>query len=583
MRVRPSNLLYCAFWLFISLCAYQTSAHSLDLTSHDAGLIGKYVSFFQEDAETPLNLEQAIARFNEGQYIKSRSSSLSLGIGVRPVWIKLSVDNKTNINTLYRLAIETPWLDYIDSYHVYSDELVRQVTGGDGMAFEYRPMPYRYFAYETTFPKGEMDIYIRVETAGPMAIPLYLSSSQAAISRDIRQGYEYGVLYGIMLALGLYNLILFFLIRQPEFGLYSGYLFGFVANSLSYTGQIHAVFTPDFGPYFQDWMDISLMVTYSVLGLHFARTLLRTRHYAPGLDKFTFWVATLIPCGMALGALLSNLYISMILAFILNTSFVFLFMVLGYRAYQEKVNLALFFFISSVTAAACICISTAAVAGLLPLNDITFKLIEVGMAFEAIVLAVLLGDRFRSTQRKHERAERFARTDELTQVLNRRGFRLLADAVWRELSVRDNAAVVLLDIDKFKAINDTYGHGEGDRVIHEVASRLRSVARDGDIFARWGGEEFIVLLINTDIEQARFQAERLRKSIETAQFEIMQSKVPITVSVGVAGSNKGLFEGLPLSQQPLEKIISKADKALYEAKNSGRNQVSFYIHHASAS
>ena len=577
------NIRNMPFWLallitFISCFGSVAYADDIvELQTHRASMIGKDLQYFQEDG-TRLSIAQARERFQSGLVKDSSSDAISLGLGVKPVWLKTTIQNIQGSNQAYRFSVETPWLDYVDAFVVKNGSVVQVVSGGDAMAFEERPMQYRYFAFDWVFEKGTTEVYFRVESAGPMAIPIRLAKVEDAIGRDIRQGYEYGILYGIMLALAIYNLVLYLLIRLPEFGLYAAYLFGFVANSLSYTGQIHAVFTPDFGPYFQDWVDISLMVTYSVFGLHFARVLLKTKDYAPRLDKVTMWIANSIPVGMLLGAAINSLMFSMVLAFLLNTSFAWLFILLGYKALKARVKLAKFFFISSVTAAICICISTASVAGLVPYNDVTFKLIEVGMAVEALLLAVVLAYRFRIVQRGKEVAEFDARTDELTSLKNRRGFRDKADAVWSEMiQYNHDVSVVLIDIDKFKVINDTFGHAKGDVVIREVASRIYQTMRKTDISARWGGEEFILLLPDTDREQARFYAERLRKAVESDPiFSFEGEEVFITASLGVAGTHSAKFDNEPVSSLQIEKMISHADQALYSAKNSGRNQVRVY-------
>lgn len=557
--------------------AVSAEREPLILSEFSPGMLGDRAVYFQELEGQQLTLQEARARFAGSDIKQGSSGSVTLGLGVEPAWLRVLVDNERSSDRQYRLSIETPWLDYIDAYMVHDGEVIRNVRGGDGLAFDQRPMQIRHFAFETVFPSGTTELIFRVQTEGPMAIPIRLATVEQASRRDITQAYQYGALYGIMLALGIYNLILFFMIRKPEFGLYSAYLFGFVANSLSYTGQIHTVITPDFGPLFQDWVDISLMITYSVLGLHFARHVLRTWDYAPRLDRFTYWVANGIPVGMLLGALMGSLQISMLLAFLLNTGFVVLFVVLGYRALQAKVEMAWFFFVSSVTAATCIGISTGAVAGLLPYNDVTFKLIEAGMAFEAVMLAVLLAHHFKAEQRSRAEAEFFARTDDLTGINNRRGFREQANVLWENaIRYNNDLSIVLCDIDKFKRINDHYGHDAGDAVIQEMARRLAATARGADVYARWGGEEFILLLPNTDHEQARFQAERMRRNVEADPVQIDYFTIPVTISLGVAGSSNGRIGEQTLAESKLEKLIGKSDEALYKAKQSGRNQVKVY-------
>ena len=440
--------------------------------------------------------------------------------------------------------------------------------------FLQRPIQHRFYGYDVEFSPGRTDVYLRIETLGPMAIPVRLTTVDAAQEREVSTAYEYGLLYGVMAALSLYNLVLFIIIRQREYGLYSLYLLGFIVNSLSYTGQIHTVFTPDLGPYFQDWVDAFLMITYSVAGLHFARYLLNTRQYAPGLNTLTIWVATAIPVAMVVSALFNQLVLTLVLAFILNSGFALLFIILGAKALQAGTPSAGLFVISSVTAAVCIAISTMAVAGLVPYNDFTFKLIEMGMAFEAIFLAVILAQRFRMAQRDKLIAETYARTDPLTRLKNRRGFKEVADQLW-QTQVRKNrdVAVVLLDIDHFKSINDAYGHAQGDSVLKKIARCIESTARKGDVAARWGGEEFILFLPETDQQEAAVQAERIRHAIQSEKIGTEKGEMQVTASFGVAGRLLHQKRDAAANDFDLETLIREADNALYMAKGDGRNCV----------
>ena len=513
--------------------------------------------------------------FYQSNVKKGSSHSISLGIDVAPAWMKFTVNNISELDETYRLSVETPWLDYIDTWLVQDGKVIQHIQGGDAYPYEQRPMAYRFYAFEHSFSSGKTDVYIRIETKGPMAIPIHFSTVKKAINRDIASGYQYGLLYGIMLALALYNLVLYVFIRQKEYGLYSLYLIGFVLNSLSYTGQLHTVITYDFGPYFQDWLDIFLMITYSVAGLHFARLLLKTKFYALKLDQFVIRTTIFIPAGMVIGFIFDSLFISMILAFLLNTCFAVLFIALGVRALMANKPYAVIFILSSVTAAICITISTLAVAGfLVPYNGYTFKAIEVGMAFEAILLAVILARQFRMAQLDKVIAETYARTDSLTQLNNRRGFQELTQPIWQSIiRAKRDASFVLIDIDFFKRFNDQYGHDIGDKVLVKVAQCIEETSRKGDVCARWGGEEFIIFLPETSENQALLQAERIRTAIESLEIEVIQLPLSITASIGVAGTNESLFQNEPLTLDSLEPIINQSDRALYLAKQKGKNQV----------
>lgn len=549
-------------------------AATVDTAEFTDAMPGKYIQYFQEDNQR-LTIEQAQRHFASHKVKQGSSNALSLGIGTAPVWLRFNVSHTQEIAALYRLSVETPWLDHIDTWLIREGSLIKHIRGGDALPQQQWPMPYRFYAFEHGFEYGTTEVYIRVETLGPMAIPVRLSRLDKAIQRDIRTGYQYGVLWGIMSALALYNLVLFIFIRQKEYGLYACYLIGFVLNSLSYTGHIHTVITADFGPYFQDWTDITLMLTYSVAGLHFARFLLNTRSYAPRLDNIVKKVTLLIPAGMLLSFIFDQLVLAVVLAFILNSGFVVLFIAMGVSALRAHKPFAVIFLLSSVTAAICITVSTLAVAGvLIPYNDYTFKAIEVGMAFEAILLAVILARQFRMAKLDKIIAESYARTDALTGLNNRRGFYQICNPMWMN-TLRENRdfAVVLIDIDSFKKINDSYGHTCGDEVLLQVAKCIKATAREGDVPARWGGEEFILFLPETTQSQALIQAERLRQALQNIKIDSDQFSVTLTASFGVAGSEHGLVKGLAIADITLEQVINFADIALYSAKNSGKNRV----------
>lgn len=550
-------------------CAAAPSP-TVDLARFSQGALGPYSRYFQEEQSAPLSLEEALERFSTQEIPLSQGDSISLGIGTRPVWLQIPVHNPAGLSMPYRLSIEIPWLDQIEVWMSHPASATPEyVQGGDGVAFEKRPRPSRFFEFETRFTPGVTTITIRIETRGPMAIPIRLVRQDLAKKREVRTAYEFGLLYGLMGGLALYNLTLFLLMGQKEFGLYSLYLIGFIANSLSYTGQLYTVLTVDLGPWFQDWMDNFLMITYSVAGLHFARALLKSAEHSPRLDRFTFWVTVLLPGGILIGAVFDALVFSLLLAFLLNTTFALLFIVLGVAAWRAAVPPAKLFLISSVQAALCIGISTAAVGGLLPLNDFTFRLIEIGMSLEALLLAIILAQHFRLAQEGKQLAETFARTDPLTGLNNRRGFRESADKLWETLIRQQrHLSIIMLDIDFFKQVNDQFGHAGGDKALKAIADAISQMVRAGDLSARWGGEEFILLLPETDQNEALAQAERLRATIETLSVNYKGQRMSLTASLGVSGTLDGNWH-----PESIERMIDQADRALYTAKNSGRNQV----------
>lgn len=173
----------------------------------------------------------------------------------------------------------------------------------------------------------------------------------------------------------------------------------------------------------------------------------------------------------------------------------------------------------------------------------------------------------------HYEVEQLAVTDALTTLYNRRGFYHLAIAeVNRSLRYPCSLSIIIIDIDFFKRINDKYGHDIGDQVLRLVALLCKTVVRSTDLICRYGGEEFIILLPETDEQQAVDAAERLRVEISDTMIDTSLGMVSVTVSIGVAG----LFFGQTEPEKALELLIKRADRALYTAKMGGRNRVTLW-------
>jgi len=179
-----------------------------------------------------------------------------------------------------------------------------------------------------------------------------------------------------------------------------------------------------------------------------------------------------------------------------------------------------------------------------------------------------------SLRQSEELYRQLAITDPLTGIFNRRHFYQLANSeLQRTCRYCRPLAVMMIDIDYFKRVNDTYGHGIGDQVLQTLASLVREALRTIDIFARYGGEEFIVLLPETDLRAVRPIAERLCRKIAETPLPIEPNHIHITISVGGSAFDPSAQLSPSSTTGTLDKLIDLADKALYEAKRAGRNRV----------
>jgi len=170
-------------------------------------------------------------------------------------------------------------------------------------------------------------------------------------------------------------------------------------------------------------------------------------------------------------------------------------------------------------------------------------------------------------RRSNELLLELSNTDYLTGLFNRRYLmKELEKEFQRSVRIGHNLSLIILDVDHFKRVNDTYGHLQGDIVLQKVAQQLQKELRSYDVAARYGGEEFIAVLPEASLEDASFVAERIRAAVESLTFDGVVHELAITVSLGVAGIK------IPECGS-VDDVIKMADDALYRAKAAGRNRV----------
>lgn len=169
----------------------------------------------------------------------------------------------------------------------------------------------------------------------------------------------------------------------------------------------------------------------------------------------------------------------------------------------------------------------------------------------------------------YQRVQELAVTDALTGVSSRRYYLERAkEEVERSRKFSHIFSCLMIDIDHFKDYNDRYGHLVGDGILKEVSRIIKENIRQIDLLCRYGGEEFSLILTDTDNEQARFAAERIRQEVGDKHIKVYDEELQVTISVGIST--------FPRDGQEIEEVIDRADMALYQAKNTGRNRVCVY-------
>jgi diguanylate cyclase (GGDEF)-like protein len=228
----------------------------------------------------------------------------------------------------------------------------------------------------------------------------------------------------------------------------------------------------------------------------------------------------------------------------------------------------------AVTAAATICsiffsIGLVVVLDLLLKKQIPKDDVVIGAVIPAVLAPMMLFGFVRLSQqlaRAEAQLRSLAAEDPLTGVLNRRRFLELADVEWARAKRHGRPqSLLLIDVDGFKSVNDRHGHLTGDETLRRMAETSRACLRRTDLFGRYGGDEFVVLLPETEEPGAVLMAERIRRALEAAQVKSGAGLIRVTVSIGIAARRS--------ATEALDALIAQADTALYAAKANGRNRV----------
>lgn len=209
--------------------------------------------------------------------------------------------------------------------------------------------------------------------------------------------------------------------------------------------------------------------------------------------------------------------------------------------------------------------------------DLEHEALNVALAVIVLPMLAYIGQQVSSLRRRQirqgqelatalERLQDLATRDALTGLMNRRHMLdMLTEALKRYSRSGRGFAVAMLDVDYFKRINDSHGHPVGDAVLAGLAREAQAGLRQSDLLARWGGEEFLLLMPDTSLEGARVPVERIRTALAACDWsEVLPADEKVSVSIGVAAYGPG---------EPLEQTLARADEALYRAKSGGRDRV----------
>lgn len=560
------RLLFFVFLLspFTLLAASFSFNYSEHITSQQV--------YWQERDEASYQVSEVYTLWQQGQAFQPLDKQVVTGgLNSAAVWVGLELNNTESVAIERHFLLDTSWLDEVHFYQFYDGQLVKQWVTGDNHSAVERTLKVTGFLMPLYLEPGKTQLLVHLATPDPLVAPFYVLDDQKLDNFTLVRLFSYGLVYGYLLALIFFNTALSVGIRDRRHLLYAFYLLSFVVANFSYTGH-GFIWVWSEAIEWQRWAQPLLMMLFGSAGLWFATVFLDIRSKWLALYRFSFWILVGSWLVLLFSYLTGNQVLAIMVAFAFMLIFTSLMLLMGVLSVLQGSISGRFYLTAVVAGTIGTIVTTMAVLGWLPFNEVTFRAAEIGMLLEATLLALALASRIRHVQFKQVLAEKAANTDTLTLLNNRRALYFWAERLWSDpYKRRQPLCALIIDVDHFKAFNDTHGHMFGDQVLKMISKLLNETIRKDDLAARWGGEEFIVLLPNTQLEEARRFAERFLRQLREQKLTRGEAEVSVTASIG-------LVTGLP-EQTELDELILRADEALYQAKQNGRDQV-IYIQQA---
>lgn len=553
-----------------------------------------------EDAGGTLALKDMLPGPRSPAFNYPETEALHFGFANATLWARFDVVNRHSTVSEWFLELQYPTIDRIELYVDYPDGRLETAISGDSIPFAARPIKHRFPVFRIVLRKDEqVAVYLRVRSEGSKPLPLVLRSGSELQSSDHDGQYLLGIYYGILLALFIHNAMLYRSLRDRNY-LYSSV---FIAAWAMLQLVINGLAFEYLWPASPRWANLAVLVflgaAISASALFFAsfldvRRVSRRLHLAfkaclmAGLlivaAAFIAPYAVMIKVAQAAG-LLECLFMLGAALFCLRAGS----RQAGYVALGWALLLA-----GAV-------LYLAQNAGLMGTVFITEYGMQLGSAVQVLLLSIALARRTRSTHEErrgiehaardsleqrlqqrtqeldqtlanlddaHQRLKDISRIDGLTGIKNRAYFTEQLGIEWqRHMRNHDWLAVLIIDLDNFKHINGRFGHLNGDLCLREVAHTFaRKVHRISDDVFRFGGDQFAVVLPDTDMAGAVHLAEVMRNAVAALNMVVDGKRIPLSASVGVACM-------APLPGAAAETLLAAAQQALGQAKEGGRNKV----------
>ena len=585
------------------------------LSSTNAGIELGPRYLYLEDPSGSMNLRGARDAAAEGRFKTVGEQNPNFGYSKSAMWVWVELDNQLDQPFEWLLEIPFPTLDSIEAYLVAADgRVAARYAVGDLLPFDSRPVRHRHFVLPLSPPPGERSsLFMRFQSQGSLTVAATLWPP-ALFNQQSRDAYSGMSLYfGILAALFAYNFLLYLSLRDRSYLYYVLFVAGMAVGQASWNGLAYEFLWPALPA----WGNLAAVAGFNATGLFgalFSRAFLNTRRAAPGLDKVLIILAAAFAAWMTLAPFIPYRVNAMLTS---ATGLIFSITATagGVLCLARGFSAARFFLLAWTL----LLVGTAALGArnldLVPTNFFTLHAMQIGSALEMLLLSFALAERINLLRRGKEAAEaeavaarremvaalerqerdlelkvaartgelravnerlvesektlrQLAHHDPLTGLINRALLdERLAHAIERARRHGGGLALLFIDLDGFKTVNDTHGHAAGDELLRAVGDRLLLGVRASDTVARLGGDEFVAVLeeVNRPADAAHV-AEKLVASL-AEPFSVGARPLTITASVGVS-----LY---PADGPEAPTLLKWADRAMYDAKLGGKNRVRY--------
>lgn len=491
----------------------------------------------------------------------------SLGIDARVAWFRLILDNTSGVERT--VFVHLPHAYHVKSVGIYQErdgELVHRELLDLSQLADTSPMYGGTAVYPISLAVDEsVTVYLRSFSYSHQWFALEVLDDTSSRHTLVSINIDIALMVGMLLALVFYNGLLYFATSKKENIYYSLYLIsGLIWIALSY-GLIASAFNLYGDAIFK--LNLSLF-TMPIFLLLFMMAIFETKVFYPTEHRCLQGLIVLLGGTLVWG--LFDISAALKPASTLAALMMVVTLSVGISLYRKKHPLAKYFLLGHSLFVVFNGIAVLVYKGLIAPSYVGSHGVGIGIMLEALTLAFVISHRIKlleNLRASQEDLKKQASTDPLSRLYNRRFF--FPEANYLLDVARGSGtpvSVMILDIDYFKRVNDDHGHACGDQVIMALAGTLREQSRSTDLIARLGGEEFVILLPGVDLPEASRCAERIRAAVQALRVtNNLDEAVPVAVSIGVAE--------LDTAQESIDSALARADKALYQAKNGGRNQV----------